>query len=91
MIWVGIVFQVLFYTACSIAQIKLYLPRHGNWMTTRPPSVIKALLDVTAVQGVVNIATDFYILFIPMHLVIRLQLPLGRKIGVCGIFLSDLM
>ncbi|EHK97602.1 hypothetical protein M7I_6612 [Glarea lozoyensis 74030] len=47
--------------------------------------------NVTSVQGIVGIVTDFYILLIPLWFVSGLRLPLGRKIGVSAIFLSGLI
>ncbi|KAL9604094.1 MAG: hypothetical protein Q9219_000682 [cf. Caloplaca sp. 3 TL-2023] len=39
-------------------------------------------------QGAINIATDFYILLLPIPGVLQLQLPLKRKIGICAIFMT---
>ncbi|KAF2188049.1 hypothetical protein K469DRAFT_567989, partial [Zopfia rhizophila CBS 207.26] len=47
--------------------------------------------NILAVQGIVGILTGFYILFIPMRMVVALYLPLGRKISVCAVFLTGLL
>lgn len=94
MIWVGIIFTAVFYVACSIATIVLYVPPKGQkngWTSTKPESVTTALLLVPSIQGVVGVIIDFYILVIPMHLVMGLHLPLGRKLSVCGIFFTGFM
>jgi len=94
MIWAGIVFIVLFYTACVIAAVVIYVPPRSEpngWISLRPASVYTALLNIVAVQGFIGILTDFYILFIPMHMVLGLHLPLGRKVGVCAIFMTGLI
>lgn len=93
MIWMGIVLIVLFYLACAIAYIILFVPRPGGnpaWgvMTKHTTDVI---LNIAAAQGVVGCLQDIYILTIPIHLVVGLRLPLGRKIGVVAIFLTGLL
>lgn len=91
LIWVGIVFVVLFYVACSIGQFKLYLPQTRDPKNIGSHEVIGALLDIFAVQGIIGIVTDLYVLFIPLYLIIGLTLPFIRKIGVCAIFLTGLL
>jgi len=94
MIWAGIAFTVVIYVGTATATVILYVPRHGGvmgWMAPKPDAVMEALLAVPAAQGVIGIATDFYILCIPIHLVLGLHLPLGRKIGVICVFLSGFL
>ncbi|KAF2675841.1 hypothetical protein K458DRAFT_437682 [Lentithecium fluviatile CBS 122367] len=93
MIWVGIVDVSLAYVAFAIAFIIIFTPppvHQEQWGLTRSAAKTTALLKSTAVNGVFVIVSDFYILLIPMHLVMGLHLPLGRKLGVCGIFLTGL-
>ncbi|KAF2680026.1 hypothetical protein K458DRAFT_258050, partial [Lentithecium fluviatile CBS 122367] len=91
MIWIGVVFTTVFYVACSIATIVLFVPpkgRKNGWMSTRPDSMTEALLQILSIQGVIGVVLDFYILFIPMHLVVGLHLPFSRKLSVCGVFFT---
>lgn len=37
--------------------------------------------------AIVNVVTDFIIVFMPVPLILRLNLPTGRKLGVCGIMI----
>jgi len=48
-------------------------------------------LELSAAQGVFSTISDFYVLFIPIQLISGLQMPIGRKVGVIGIFLTGLM
>jgi hypothetical protein len=94
LIWAGVVFIALFYVATVIAQIRIYIPpgQKDVWTSPRPSSFMLMVLNTVSVQGVVGAVTDFYILFIPLHLVLGMRsLPLGKKIGVSGIFLTGLM
>ncbi len=92
MILRGVVVIVLFYLACIIALTVLCIPRGGEgWLS--PSSMTRCEqpeLDLTSVQGVFNTATDIYVLYIPMHLVLGLRLKLPQKIGVCALFLTGL-
>ncbi|KAL9611035.1 MAG: hypothetical protein Q9204_009044, partial [Flavoplaca sp. TL-2023a] len=40
------------------------------------------------VQGVINLATDIYILVLPVGIVLKLQLTRARRIGILAIFLT---
>jgi hypothetical protein len=92
LIWGAIVFIPLFYIATVGALVKFYVPPKGDgWISLRPASTTNALNNIVAVQSIVGIVSDFYILFIPIWFVSGLQLPLGRKIGVSAIFLSGLL
>jgi len=92
MIWSGIIFTVLFYVSCTIAQVKETVPRKGeSWLAMKKPASYTALTTISSIQGVVGIVTDFYILLIPIHLVVGLRFPLGRKLGVCAIFMTGLV
>lgn len=86
MIWFGIIFILLFYIATLIVYAIV-----GRFRLPVDQGPLKVMVNTNVVQGVVGLLTDLYILFIPLHLVLGLNLPLGRKIGVCAIFLSGLM
>ncbi len=36
-------------------------------------------------SAIANVVTDFIIVAMPIPLILRLNLPTGRKLGVCGI------
>ncbi|EPE32138.1 hypothetical protein GLAREA_12220 [Glarea lozoyensis ATCC 20868] len=92
LIWAAFAFIPLFYIATVIAFTIFYMPKKGeDWISPRSPSTTHKMNNVTSVQGIVGIVTDFYILLIPLWFVSGLRLPLGRKIGVSAIFLSGLI
>jgi hypothetical protein len=43
------------------------------------------------VQGVLNVCLDFYILYLPIPLVWKLQMEIQRKLGVMAIFMTGFM
>ena len=91
-IYFGLAFVSAFYTAAFIAYCVLTIPRRGE-------SLIAAILSsdtaknipLTYVQGSVNVASDFYILCLPIPGVWQLQLPTRKKIGVLAIFMTGLL
>jgi len=94
LIWIGIAFTALFHVACTIATIVFFIPPKGTkngWIDPAPEKVQKSRLLLPTTQSVVGVFLDFYILIIPMHLVVGLHLPLGRKLSVCGIFFTGFM
>ncbi|KAH7387002.1 hypothetical protein DE146DRAFT_666327 [Phaeosphaeria sp. MPI-PUGE-AT-0046c] len=90
MIWLGIAFVALFYLACAVAYIILFVPRPGGnsaWgvMSHRTTMII---MNTAAAQGVFGCVQDLYILMIPIHLVSGLRLARRKKIGVIALFLT---
>jgi len=91
MIWTGIAAVVMFYVACSIIQIIAAVRKDYNKSALESPQpTAPTFSGLFVAQGIFSLSTDFYILIIPIHLVVRLNLPLYRKIGVCGLFLTGL-
>ena len=92
-IYLGIVFNVLFYTSTTIAYLVFFVPKPGQ-------SLVHALYSTPAlqntfllgvVQGGVNVGSDFYILCLPLSGVWQLQLATKYKVGISGIFLTGLL
>lgn len=94
MIWSGIVVIILFYVICIVYSAVQCLPRRGGsgWLGRYAQHACpQSQLELSAAQGIFSTISDFYVLFIPIQLVSGLQMPVGRKIGVIGIFLTGLM
>jgi hypothetical protein len=93
----GIWFNFLFYGVCSVIQ--------GVWCSPAPGSnwteyVITQLshtnhcdktITLTLVQSAINIASDFYMLLLPIPAVWTLHLTMQRKIGVMAVFATGLL
>ncbi|RYP83963.1 hypothetical protein DL769_001269 [Monosporascus sp. CRB-8-3] len=94
-IWIGIGTIVLFYVICIITT-SVYC-NSNRWPNTANPVEFLAMqaesscnrpqLTLSAAQGIFSTLSDVYVLIIPTILVWGLRLPLGRRIGICGIFL----
>lgn len=93
MIRAGIIFIIVFYIVCFIANAVFCFPRgNEDWFdATLEPRCGQPQLKLAAAQGVVGVITDFYTLAIPFILVLRLHMTTSRKTAVTGIFLTGLM
>ena len=91
-IYLGIVFNVLFYTSTMVAFFVFYIPRLGQSLiqVLYGPSSAKGLL-LGVVQGGFGVGSDLYILCLPIWGVWQLQLAPKQKIGISGIFLTGLL
>ena len=92
MIWGGIGACVLFYII-AIAVVLSYCTPATRILPTSPDVLIcgQKQLNVSVGMGVFSTITDFYVLTIPISLVVELRLPLKRKFGVSAIFLTGLL
>ncbi|KAF2994777.1 hypothetical protein E8E14_003818 [Neopestalotiopsis sp. 37M] len=92
--WLGIVVITMFYMICNILTLVFCLPRpgEGGWGAAKYTERCGTqYLKLTTVQGVFSVASDFYVLFIPVGTIMRLQLSLKKRIGVTSVFLSGLL
>ncbi|XXH03911.1 hypothetical protein Hte_010319 [Hypoxylon texense] len=99
LIWVSLIVILLFYLIIMLANIGICAPPiAGGNMPEMPLDTFDPDYGCTAPQkplwvtmGVFSVVTDFYLLAIPVGLTLNVRLALGRKIGVCCIFLTGLL
>ncbi|KAI1174756.1 hypothetical protein F4777DRAFT_579648 [Nemania sp. FL0916] len=84
MIWIGLVAVTVFLIGILIGT--LVLCHDATWLGV-PPQCYALLPNLTTAGTVFSVISDFYILFIPIHLVPSLKLSRRRKIAVASIFL----
>jgi len=91
-IYLSMTFFTAFYTDTFVPYAVLSIPKPGQSQLAAIMSVDTARdIPLGITQGVVNVASDFYILCLPMPVVWKLQLPRGKKIGVLAIFMTGLL
>lgn len=91
-IYLSMTFFTVFYTGTFVAYAVLSIPKPGQSQLAAIMSVDTARdIPLGITQGAVNVASDFYILCLPMPVVWKLQLPRGKKIGVLAIFMTGLL
>lgn len=95
MIWVGMVVVTTFCAAFVITDLVACSPwpgEEGGWMDPALMSRCNTLATNLVTAGAYfSVITDFYLLFIPLQLVPKLNLSLKRKFGFSFIFLTGLL
>lgn len=90
LIYAGVTCILAFYLASLISFGIACVPkRGGDW----PNAVVSArcfkeTTNRAYTLGVFGVISDFYLYFLPIPVILRLQLPLKKKIGVCAIFMT---
>lgn len=93
MVYLGIGFNAAAYTAFTIVLGYLCLPHPGQTWIEVPfsPRFRRSYILIGYVQGPFNLISDLYILLMPLPAVWQLHLPLRKRLGIAGIFLSGSM
>jgi len=89
LIYGAMAIQVVFYLAFTAVAIALEFLCTAESAATRPFCVQN--YKVTILQSVFGVATDFYVLLLPVAKVWQLQLPFRRKVGVIAIFMTGFL
>jgi hypothetical protein len=90
LIWLGVVFQLIFYAAFTTLVAALIAPC-GSVARLSEGGICEDVAVAAVVQAALNVVTDFYVLLLPLLVIRRLRLPRKRKIGVTAIFLTGLV
>lgn len=89
LIYIGLVVKFAMYLTTTITAGVLCLPRPGeSWLTALLSARCRKTLSMTYIQGIFNVVSDFYILILAIPAVLKLQLHLRKKLGVCAIFMT---
>lgn len=88
----GIVTTGLFYFASMVAFLVLCSPQSGHsqiaYLTALASPKCSKSMPLATVIGAVSVASDLYLVVLPLPAVWSLQLPFHRKIGVSAMFLT---
>jgi hypothetical protein len=80
-------FSVAWYLTTTIATIFQCTPVSYYWNPTQPGFCGIIPLKFAFATSIINVVGDFIVVALPIPMVLKLDLPQGRKIGVCVIFL----
>lgn len=89
-IYAGIGFIAAYYTLALIATTVLCTPRPEDNGRLHKDCSTKGVINATVTSSI-NIATDIYILAIPIPMVRKLQMSRKRKFGVVLVLLTGLL
>ena len=90
LVYLGIGATVATYTATTIVYGYLCLPRHGQgWIEAGLSSRChKQFIMIVFVLSPFNLLSDLYLLLVPLPAIWHLHLPLRKRLGIAGIFLT---
>ena len=90
-IYVGATVTTAFYLATEIYWLVAITPRKGqSFVSAAMSSAQLRSLVLSVPVSCVELATDLYLLVLPITAVLQLQLPTRRKVGVILIFLTGI-
>lgn len=85
----------MFYFASMIAFIVMCGPKDGqsqySYLSALASDQCTRTHPLIIMTGVVNVASDLYLIVLPLPAVWALNLPLRRKVGISAIFLTGSM
>ena len=92
-IYIGIASIFTVYAGTTIVYGISCFPKPGKtWLEAfSGPRCVAQTLNMTYIVGLFGIISDFYILSLPIPLILRMQLPRKEKIGVCALFMTGLL
>lgn len=85
-VWIGAVFFTLFYVAYLAVQIVYLVECTNSEAIERAPC--NSIYGVTIFQGALNVASDFYVLLLPLPYLIKLHVSQRQKVGLLVIFMA---
>lgn len=93
LIYVGIGSIFMVYTGTTTVHGILCFPRPGNsWSEAiAHPRCLTYSRIMAFIVGGFGVISDFYILGLPISMILRLQLPRKEKIGVCALFMTGFL
>ncbi|KAL2037841.1 hypothetical protein N7G274_009315 [Stereocaulon virgatum] len=92
LVYIGIIWTAVVGLASIIIAGALCAPRHGEFfssLTVAERCSHESILAVT--QGTLYMLLDFYMFYLPIPMVMKLQMGRKRKIGVLAIFMTGLI
>ena len=91
LIYFGILITFVFYTAITVAEGVLCIPRSGESWAKATSTRCHQDVYVGFYLGLFNVVSNFYILILPIPVIWQLQMPTRKKIGVCAIFMTGIL
>ena len=94
-VWLGIVVTGLFYFGYFTATMAICAPKGEQtqlaWLTILATPRCQENPAMILSIGIMNVLSDVYLLILPLPVILGLQLPKMKKLGVLAIFLTGTM
>lgn len=93
LIWAGLSITVAAYAAMLISHIYYCAPRPGpeQWTLVAYSRCGSPDITISIAQAAFGSAVDVLLFVMPVTYVLRLNMPLRRRIGIVGIFMTGLL
>lgn len=91
LIWVGASLTSASYLALLVSHVYYCTPRSGGWSVVSFERCADPDIKISIAQAVFGSFTDFFLFILPIVQVMRLSMPLKKKLGVAGIFAIGLL
>lgn len=81
-----------FYLSAMIWILVACTPHRGSsYLESFASPRCRRMTEMSLIVGVFGVASDLYLLIIPIPAVLLLQLPIRQKVGVLTVFLTGLL
>lgn len=92
-IWTGLSITIAAYTAFLISHLYYCTPRaaDGGWSLQAYERCADPDISTSIAQAVFGSAADAFMLLLPIVQVMRLNMPMRRRIGIAAIFMTGLL
>ena len=92
LVYLGILFSGALSLTSVVVSGALCSPRPGQpWNDLRVILRCSTERYFAVIQGVLNMLLDFYILYLPIPVLWKLQLPVRKRVGVIAVFMTGSM
>ncbi|KAI1211124.1 uncharacterized protein F4807DRAFT_25650 [Annulohypoxylon truncatum] len=82
---------VLYIPNIPLSAIFVAPPRGQPWVSMLTSDAPKKMVIWGIVQSSITILLDFYIFFLPLPVILKLNMPMGRRLQLFGVFTTALM
>jgi len=82
---------IIFYLVTMIAELVVGIPRQDEGWIVAQRRYGPWGLKISVARGIFGVLSDFVILFIPLTQIVKLYLPLRKKIVLICVFLTGLL
>ena len=89
LIHLGIGTSLVVYGSTIVLTPTFCAPRAGTtWTSPETFDNCKGAEIFAVVQAAFSVAFDFYLLFLPVPVIWNLQMPMRRRLGIIGVFMT---
>lgn len=93
LIYVGIASISIVYAGSSVVYVVFCIPKSGSsfYETLISQRCSVPSQKMTYVIGPFGVISDFYLLGLPIPVILQMQMPQKHKIGICAVFLTGFL